>query len=151
MFGLGIKKPPRLDRFPLDAWNVAQGEFEGKPMVIRINTGARNYIAHPELPFRLGITVSFNTPNEHGFCSGDEGDQLSAIEDTLTECLGSEQIAFPVLVVTCAGRREYIFYASDTKRASQTVERCRIGITSHQLQFAMESDTEWSYFAQFCM
>ena len=77
MFGLGMTKPRRLDRFSSEHWVVVQGENGGAPMVLRINSGAAKYAAHPELPIRLGVTVAFNAPNEHGFCTPEEGEQLN--------------------------------------------------------------------------
>jgi hypothetical protein len=108
MLGFGTKKPLSLDRFPIENWIVAQAQTEDAPMILRINSGARKYIAHPELPVRLGVTVAFNAPNEYGFCTPEEGQQLSQIEDRLTEELMKNQIGFPVLVVTCGGKREFM-------------------------------------------
>ena len=149
MLGFGTKKPPSLDRFPTENWLVAQAQSDDKPVILRINGGARKYIAHPDLTLRLGITVVFNAPNEHGFCSNQEGQQLSQIEDSLTAQLMKNQKGFPVLVVTSGGRREFIFYVRDKKQACAAVEAAIPSITSHKLTYGVESDPDWSYYQQF--
>lgn len=149
MLGFGTKKPPSLDRFPIDNWAVAKAQSLDAPMILRINSGARKYIAHPELSTRLGVTVGFNARNEHGFCTPEEGQQLSQIEDRLTAELMKNQNGFPVLVVTCDGKREFVFYVHDKQQASQAVDLVRDAVTTHALTHGMEYDAEWSYYKQF--
>lgn len=149
MLGFGTKKPPALDRFPTENWVVAKAQSAEAPVILRINSGARKYIAHPELPMRLGVTVGFNAPTEHGFCTPEEGEQLSQIEDRLTADLLKDGIGFPVLVVTTGGRREYIFYVCDEQGACAIVDKARAGTTTHTLKYGLERDADWSYFKQF--
>jgi len=149
MLWLFSKKPPSLDRFPTENWTVAQGEADGKPMVVRVNSGARKFVAHPELPVRLGVTVAFNQPNAHGFCSAEEGDQLSAIEDQLCEGLFAARAAFPVLVITVGGRREFVFFARDKSAASRAVDATAASTTTHKLVYGFVDDPEWASFTQF--
>ena len=149
MFGLGTTKPRRLDRFSSKPWKVVQGETEGGPMVLRINSGAEKYAAHPELPIRLGVTAAFNAPNEHGFCTPEEGEQLNQIEDQLVSRLKANHGGFLVLVVTYGGKREFIFYVRDEQQASTAVEVVRDRTTSHNLQYGLETDRKWSYYLQF--
>ena len=149
MFGLGTKKPRSLDRFPTDNWTLATGETDGAPVVVRVNLGAKKYLAHPELPVRLGVTIALNTPNQHGFCDDDEGEQLNRIEDRLSARLEGDHVGFLVLVVTCGGRRELIFYVRDESQASAIVDAIRGEGVTHTLTYGLEEDADWSYYAQF--
>lgn len=149
MLGFGTKKPAALDRFPTESWSVAKAIADGAPLILRINIGARKYVAHPELPTRLGVTVDFNVPNEHGFCSSAEGEQLSNLEDALTAALLKQQAGFPVLAVTTAGKREFIYYVRDEQSAGKAVESVRSEGSTHKLEYGFERDAEWSYFKQF--
>ena len=148
MFGLGTTKPRRLDRFSSEHWVVVQGENGGAPMVLRINSGAAKYAAHPELPIRLGVTVAFNAPNGHGFCTPEEGEQLNQIEDQLVSRLQAGHAGFPVLVVTCGGKREFIYYVRDEQQASNAVEVVRDRTASHDLLHGLETDRKWLYYSQ---
>ncbi len=149
MFGILSKTPPSLDRFPAENWSVAQAECDGRPMIVRINGAARRYIAHPELKIRLGVTIAFNQPNEHGFCTADEGAQLGVIEDALCQALLSVRAAFPVMVLTTGGRREFVFYVKDQTQASRAVDKVAAGTSTHKLTYGFNDDPGWSYYAQF--
>lgn len=149
MLGLGTRKPRRLDRFSSEHWKVVQGESEGGPLVLRINSDAAKYAAHPELPIRLGVTVAFNAPNEHGFCTPEEGEQLNQIEDQLVSRLQTNHAGFLVLVVTFGGKREFIFYVRDDQEASSAVDLVRDRTASHSLLYGLETDPEWLYYSQF--
>ena len=147
MLSLFSKKPPSLDRFPAEKWTVVQGVSDSDPMILRVNAGARKFVAHPELPVRLGVTVTFNKPNEHGFCSVEEGEQLGAIEDRLCEALLAAGTAFPVLVITVGGRREFVFFTRDKSTASRIVEEVAVS-TTHKLTYGYLDDPEWSCYTQ---
>lgn len=149
MLGFGTKKAPSLDRFPTESWSVAKAIVDGAPLILRINIGARKYVAHPELPTRLGVTVAFNVPNEHGFCSAAEGEQLSILEDALTAALLKVQAGFPVLAVTTAGKREFIYYVRDEQAAAWAVDAVGSDISTHKFEYGFVPDAEWNYFRQF--
>src|SRR5437879_5728342 len=89
MIFFGKRKFPPLDSLPEDKWSVSQGENNGKPMFIRMNSSAKQYAGHPELPVRLGIAVPLNDPNDHGLPKETESDQLGQIEDRLVELIGT--------------------------------------------------------------
>ncbi len=149
MLGLGKKKVPSLDQFPADNWTVAQGECDGRPLVIRINTAAKKFVAHPQLATRLGVTVPFHSPNENGFCAKEEGDQVGKIEDQLCDALAADKTGFLVLVITTNGAREFVFYVRDAARAQAAAKKAASQTSTHKLQFGTLDDPEWSYFAQF--
>ena len=149
MLGLGKKSPPSLDRFPTDKCTVAQGMCDGRPMVVRLNAWARKYIGHPELPVRLGVTIAFNQPNEHGFCSPEEGARVGEIEDRLEKQLESTRAAFPVLAITLSGQREFVYYVRDREKASTAVDAVRAESPSHTIVYGFVDDADWSYYTQF--
>jgi hypothetical protein len=118
-------------------------------MVLRINSDAAKYAGHPELPIRLGVTVAFNAPNDHGFCTPEEGEQLNQIEDQLISRLQANHTGFLVLVVTYGGKREFIFYVRDQQQVSTAVEAVQDTTASHKLLYGLETDPNWSYYLQF--
>ncbi len=149
MLGLGKKSPPSLDRFPMDKWTVAQAATDGKPMILRINAGAKKYVGHPELPAFLGITITFRAPNEHGFPSKDETPDLDAIEARLEKDLEATRTGFPALVITTDGKREFVYYVCEREKASAAVDAVRAQSPSHQIIYGFVDDPTWSYYAQF--
>src|SRR5690606_14245827 len=105
------KKHPPLDELPdEDRWNVAQGENDGRPMIVRINAGLPEYAGHPKMPIRLGVAVPLKAPDENGFPGRRESEQLEDIEDTLAAMIGKSGRI--VLVITTSGMREFVSYIS---------------------------------------
>jgi hypothetical protein len=149
MLGLGKKSPPSLDRFPTDNWTVAQGVADGKPMIVRINAGAKKYVGHPELAAFLGVTVAFRSPNEHGFPSKDETPELDAIEARFDKDLEATRLAFPALVITTGGKREFVYYVLEREKPAAAVDAIRAQSPSHQITYGFVDDPTWSYYGQF--
>lgn len=148
MFGLGTRKPPSLDRFPMDSWSVATGESDGRPLIVRVNAGCKKYIAHPELPCRLGVTVTFRAPDERGFPSKAEQEHLSTLEDALTEKLHAAKVGYPALVITTGGKRELVFYIRD-RIAAETIVEIACKLSDCQTCYGFEDDPAWAYYSQF--
>jgi hypothetical protein len=128
---------------------VATGESDGKPLIVRTNMGARKFVAHPELPLRLGVQLAFRSPNEHGFPAKDEQPELDQIEERLLDCLQGPKAGFCVLVLTNDGRREFVCYVRDRDQASTIVDTIIAATPSHQMCYQLEEDPPWAYYSQF--
>ena len=45
-------------------WSVALGRTREGPVLVRFNETAGEWVAHPDLPIKLGFAVPLNRPNE---------------------------------------------------------------------------------------
>ncbi|MEY2930355.1 MAG: hypothetical protein RL033_1104 [Pseudomonadota bacterium] len=134
---------------PDGPWSLGQGECDGKPMFVRINTGASLLAGKPRFEQRVGVSVPFRSPNANGFPRPEEGRVLDAIEDQLVDALTAAGAGIFVLAVTTAGMREFVFYTSDATASQSQVEKVAQAIGSHTLQHVVEHDAEWDVFQQF--
>jgi hypothetical protein len=75
--------------------------------------------------------------------------QLDAIEDELSAKLERDQRSLQVLVITTGGMREFVFYTRDPQDAQASIEALQSHITTHELQFYIESDGQWGLFKEF--
>lgn len=142
------KKIPSLEALPAeDRWSLAQGENNGRPMIVRVNSSAKDYTGHPELPIRLGIAIPLHAPNEYGFPGEVESEQLGDIEDRLFEAIGSSGRV--VLIITTSGMREFVSYVRSPEVAKQVVQSVQTGTTTHQVQHYAQADAKWELFGQF--
>ncbi len=91
-------------------WGVAEADIDSSPLVVRYNQSARNWIAHPELPIKLGFAIPLNSPNEGGLPALDENEQLNDIEDTILRIVDSRTPALHVLALTTGVMKEFVFY-----------------------------------------
>jgi hypothetical protein len=80
------KKHPALSELPVDGkWQVSQGQYDGRALIVRVNSSADPFRGHPELSNQVGIAVPFKLPNEGGMPSSAEVEELNEIEDRLFE------------------------------------------------------------------
>jgi hypothetical protein len=144
----GKKKSPALDPLPTDErWSLAQGENDGKPMFVRVNSSAKEYARHPDLSVRLGIAIPLHAPNDHGLPVEPESEQLQDIEDNLLEVLAASGRL--VLVITTCGMREFVSYVRSSQVAEEIATQIRAVTDTHKVQHYAESDPKWDIFGQF--
>jgi hypothetical protein len=142
------KKFPALDSLPAeDLWAVSQGENDGKPMIVRINSSAKDYAGHPDLPVRLGIAIPLHQPDQNGLPGEAESAQLGNVEDRLFEALGSSGRL--VLVITTSGMREFVSYVRSPQAAEKIAQLVKAETKTHEVQHYAESDLNWSGYGQF--
>src|SRR6266571_4411700 len=71
----------RMGDLPDGPWNVAKGDFNGRPMFIRISAGAVKLKKDHRLRYRVGVAVPLTAPNSEGLPADPESAILDSIED----------------------------------------------------------------------
>jgi hypothetical protein len=148
MWPFSRKKPPApappADLPAEDIWSLRESEVDGEPMIMRINTTAREYLGHPELPVRLGIALPLNAPNRRGLPDEPETRELDAIEGGIFEAVDPHGRV--VFVVTTSGMREVVSYVRTAAHAEEIVARVRAIAGTHEVHYYIEDDPEWEEF-----
>jgi Family of unknown function (DUF695) len=75
-----------------DQWSVAQGEKNGKPLLIRYRSERPKGVEARGFPFLLSATWSYQ-PNEFGLPSAAEMESMDKFEDALASSLEGSQTA----------------------------------------------------------
>ncbi len=142
------KKFEPLEFLPAeDRWTVAEGQHGGNRMLVRMNTSAKDYAEHPELPVRLGIAIPLHAPRPDGMPNDVETKQLGEIEDRLFGALGASGRV--VLIISTNGMREFVSYVRTPDDAARVAQSVRAATTTHEVQHYVESDPKWDLFGQF--
>src|SRR5687768_12331917 len=47
-------------------WSVAKATYDESPLIVRFNSGAKEWVGHKALPIKLGFAVPLNAPNDGG-------------------------------------------------------------------------------------
>lgn len=136
--------PPPTGLPEEDIWTLRESVVDGEPMVIRINTTAREYAGHPELPLRLGIAIPIEAPNRRGLPDEPENRQLDAIEGRIFDAVHPHGRV--VFVVTTSGMREVVSYVRTAERAEEIVSAIRSIVDTHQIHHHVEEDPAWDEF-----
>ena len=143
------KKTPSHDRLPIDGpWSIGEGKYDGKVMIVRSNTGYREFGAVPGYEHQVGIAVPLRAPEPTGLPSPAEDAQLSEIEDVICKALQEHAESLLVAIITTSGMREFVFYTRAPQQLRQRIEQLRNGITSHEIQLMIQSDKTWGIYGQ---
>ena len=144
------KKHTALSELPVDGkWQVSKGQYDGRPLIVRVNTSADPFRGHPELSNQVGIAVPFKLPNEDGMPSSAELEELNEIEDRLFEIFQSGQQAVVVAVITTSGMREFVLYAHDPNEIVGKHRQLQSEISHHEIQLMIQADRDWTTFKRF--
>lgn len=130
-------------------WGVAQGEFEGAPMIVRYNVSAREWMEHPKLNVKLGFAIPLNQPNPGGLPNPDENLQLQQIEDRILEELAAHATGIQALAITNGEMKEFIFYISEGADIASIHETLQTEITSHDVQCMAVREPAWDTYRDF--
>lgn len=131
-----------------ESWSVYQGSYDGKVLFVRRNVGLESLIGTSIYPHRLGVAIPFHHPNEHGLPSREEAQLVGEIEDQLDAKLKETKTVF-ALVLTTAGMREFVFYTAEPEVAKSKVEAIRAQVKTHDVQYILSEDPQWSVYQSF--
>ena len=138
--------PSRSEIRPEEAWQVADGTYEGKVIITRFNRAFDALAGHPELPHQVGIAVPFRDPQPTGLPTVAEGAELQELEDELRQAIEVDNESFLVGVITTAGMREFVLYTSDVEGVKARFHEWGQRVTSHEPQIMIQTDPDWSVY-----
>lgn len=135
--------------FPDEPWSVGEGTYEGRPLFVRVNTGANVVRGEPSLRTRVSIAVPIRDPDENGLPDAPELIRLNEIEDAISTALGVGARAVHLLVLTASGVRELVYHTTTPDDVNDAIDRVAERFPDHELQLVMEDDLDWSVYAEF--
>ena len=94
-------------QIPDGPWTLGQGECDGKPMLMRLNTGASPFVGDPRYGQRLDVAIPHRAPNPAGLPQPAEALEIGKLEDQLVAALTSGGAGAFVLAVT-TGKCSYL-------------------------------------------
>src|SRR4051794_10783966 len=84
-------------------WSVSRAEYDGKPMVLRLNDGLHDIAGHKRYPTQAGIAIQCNTPDEHGLPSPRDTAAFEAFEDQFDQLFCEGQFALFAAIISTNG------------------------------------------------
>lgn len=124
------------------AWQVSRGEHQDKPLLVRINTWAKELVGHPELPFRIGIAVPFLHPQADGLPTGEENFDFNEIEDAIFDIFQKNNMAIVCVTITTNGMREFLIYSSVDQIEDQ-INQLKSKFSKYNFQHYISEDKKW--------
>jgi len=143
------KKHPKIPETKIkDSWSLFEGEWEGKPLIARVNTALKSFAGHPNYKHQVSVAIPFRSPDENGFPSSEESSELIEIENLLCSELESQNESLFAAVLTVGGMREFVFYTSNPQGVEVKLKDLREKVYSHKLQGMIKLDEDWSVYRQ---
>lgn len=131
-----------------DQWSVAQGQKNGRPLLIRYRSQRPQGVESAAFPFLLSATWSYQ-PNEYGLPSAEEMELMDKFEDALASSLEQSQSAHLLVVLTNNGERDWLWYACGEEQAMSQVNKALKGHSRYPVQFSVQKDRAWRAYSQF--
>ncbi len=125
------------------AWNIAEGESEGKPRLIRYRPDLESYIGSSNYPKRLVIIWDFEIDNSSGMPSEQLSDEMKSFEDALVATLDPDRIAVLVFILTNSGCREWHYYVNDIQEVGNRINAALSTFPKLPLHLQVEDDPDW--------
>ena len=148
MFGWK-KQPANPESCQLDDWMVAQGEVEGRPLVLRFCEGVGPVRGHAAYRHCVRIEIPLHDPDPDGFPGEAELQQLNEIEDQLDAALTQGYEALTLIVLTHDGVREHAYQTRDLDATIAKITALAQRIQTHRLGVAAAEDAGWEYYQEF--
>jgi hypothetical protein len=143
------KKTLSPDRLPVDGpWAIAEGQNNGRIMIVRSNAGYRKFGNVPGYDHQVGIAAPLKKAETTGLPSPAEDALLGEVEDVICSSLEEHAESLLVAVISTGGMREFVFYTREPQRVQQRFELLRTRITSHEIQLVIQPDRTWRIYAQ---
>lgn len=132
--------PPSADT---SSWNIASGEYEGMPRIIRYRPDLESYLGDSNYPKRLVIIWDYETDNTSGLPSDQLSDDMRVFEDTIVGVLDPDRLAVLTFVLTHAGSREWHYYVSDIQEVGNRINTALSVFPKLPLHLQVENDQNW--------
>lgn len=132
-----------------DRWTVFEKTTPDGPMLVRLNTSAKQWIGHPTLPIRLGFALPLNRPYPGGLIDGEENRVLSEVEDIIVAHVTASGPAIEVLAITTGTYKEFMFHIGNGEAIAGIHQALQAEITSHEVQCVGIHDPEWETYRSF--
>jgi hypothetical protein len=133
----------------MGSWSVLQGEMNGKPIFIRVDTQWKESSQRAQYPYRIGIAIPLNNPNKDGLPSNDEMNILNSIEDLIDKELIQEGKTILTLIITTHSMREFVLYTNIPKVVKNKHSGLKNRVKTHEIQMIIENDPTWEVYKSF--
>jgi hypothetical protein len=134
---------------PSHTWGVAEGNYNGAPLIVRFSQSARDWCSHPGLPIKLGFAVPLNSPSEGGLPDPNENRQLNEIEDTIRGEVAGRTKAIHALVLTTGTMKEFVFYIPLGVDIKSLHEAIQAAVPTHDVQCMAVKEPKWDSYKEF--
>lgn len=148
MPGLFKKKLDPSRMFADDNWKVAQGKYEGNPIIVRINANLHPFVGKSDHTLKIGFAIPLNNPHPGEMPDPEENILIAAIEDQITGNLNAKGSAVLALAITMGTFKEFVYYAKPGIDIASIHQELMTNIKSHDIQCIASIENKWETYRE---
>ena len=129
-----------------DSWIVAQGKYNGKDIIVRVNAYYKKFKHKDDYKYQVGIATPLTSAEANGLPSAQENLQLQEIEEIIVSDLEQNEKSLFCAAISTNNMKEFIFYTIDPEFVQQRFEHIIGEIQSHKMQISVKVDKPWDVY-----
>jgi hypothetical protein len=126
-----------------DAWDVAEGNVNGKPSLLRFRPNLKSFLGIPTHSQRLVITWEYGQDNSSGMPSENQSEDMRAFEDAIVNALDSDRLAILSFIYTNNGLREWQFCVRDIEEVGIRINAALADFPKLPISLEVQEDANW--------
>jgi len=130
-----------------DAWILAQGEENGKSLIVRCRQNLSQIVAPESYPKMIQIVWEFDVDEESGLPSPALNDRMIEFEDLLIPGLEEDLTCVFFGVYVHNGVRVWSAYTGDPEAVCERINDIFADRNPYPLQISAEDDPDWTEYA----
>lgn len=132
-----------------DRWLLAEAETEAGPLFIRLNTTAKDFVAHPRLNIKLGFCIPLEEHTDGDLPNAEQNAELATVEDQIIETVAEGATGIHVLTLTNGQMKELIFYIEPDADIAAMHQFLMKSVKNYEVQCMAVREPEWETYLEF--
>lgn len=125
-------------------WSLAKGSHDGSPLLIRFRQFPDDF-PRAAYPDRLNVFWEMADADKSGMPSSVETARMEVFENRLVEAVEADQRAVLSVVLTCQGKREFVFHTDDAKDFLRRLTEMDQEREPYPIEIHRRNDPKWAY------
>lgn len=132
-----------------DDWDFYALLVDSEPASIYLDLGLAQDAPIDSQPHHAYLRVNMRRPRPDGLSSNEEFEELSAVEDSLTEAFARSRSTTYAGRNTSGGNRDFYFYTNNAATFAASVRVVMSGHSDYNFEIGERLDPEWSVYFNF--
>ena len=132
-----------------DDWDFYPLLVDSEPASIYLDLGLARYAPIESQPHLAYVRVQMLRPRPDGLSSAEEFEDLSALEDSLSEVFAGSRSTTYAGPNTSGGNRDFYFYTSDLEAFARSVQTAMVHQSDYRFEIGDRLDRIWNTYFDF--
>ena len=143
MFGLFKKRPEMEQMFADGNWRLSQGQYNGDPIIVRINSNLSPFVGKSDYTLKIGFAIPLRNPRPGEMPTPEENDAIGRIEDQIFDAIRVKGSAVQALAITMGTFKEFVYYTKPDIDVASIHKGLMASIKSHEVQCIARIEENW--------